>query len=282
MYLNQKLTSFVLITLLILTGCSQVIQNYPTSDFNPEDLCNKISNDGKREACKENIGEKPEKTFADCDTISNPSMKYECIAYVNAKNPNITICNEIPSEIWRDYCLISVAVDLEDVEMCNQLNEKNGYRTKCYIDIAKKTKNPQLCEDVENNAQENCIASVAINSTDVELCNQLTSLKENCKSEISVLTNDLDLCLESGENTCIIKIAASRGDESLCNYYQQDSCYFAVARDAGKPEVCKKVNKSNYDSCLAESAKGILNPYLCEEISDINQKDVCYYNMVCG
>jgi len=92
-------------------------------------------------------------TVEDCRKIPK-NVKYICYTQVAGRTKDLSICNLIPPSVesfGRSSCIASVAKSTGDSTLCDGLTE-NGYSVKalCYKDVAEETKNPSLCEKIDD------------------------------------------------------------------------------------------------------------------------------------
>jgi hypothetical protein len=82
-----------------------------------------------------------------------------------------------------DHCYQAVAVNLGDTSLCQQI-KRPAPRSKCYLLIAEKYGNPQVCslmpsslESMDSYSQIECIDSVAVKTGDRSICDEIGTRK---------------------------------------------------------------------------------------------------------
>ncbi|MFA6064330.1 MAG: hypothetical protein WCW44_01530 [archaeon] len=191
-----------------------------------------------------------------------------------------------------------------NVAQCEQLPDFAGLDEKhtkdeCYSYLAVKNKDVSLCSKVYNDST-NCIARVAVDSNNLELCSSIT---ENPKSSdycyyqlsLSKLENNCDKVLSpSMRNTCLFKVAVAKKDSSLCSAMDLDSgissieqismdlCFDNIAKSTSSFELCSKIeekilHKNCLDSFLRNSlvGKSELDQAMCQLYTDKDSQQAC-------
>jgi hypothetical protein len=112
---------------------------------------------------------------------------------------NIAECDKISDPCDRADCVGEIAVATNDMSLCNMLSAKGEYCPyyACVDYVAEETKDVSLCEDVSvEQVKEWCMGTVAGETRDVSLCEQIsaTNEKDHCFKEVAEATKDLSLC----------------------------------------------------------------------------------------
>jgi hypothetical protein len=99
-------------------------------------------------------------------------------------------------------CLVDLAVDEEDVSICDAATH-GGVRYQCYAMVAEKLANLDICGKIPSGAQgetgqlhDLCVSDVAVNLKDYELCQRIKTpgLRDGCYLQIYQQTDDMSLC----------------------------------------------------------------------------------------
>jgi len=111
-------------------------------------------------------------------------------------------------------CLIDLAKESSNFELCNKAENKN----LCYLNSAIFTQNESLCEKTINNSEiSKCYNQIAIIKNDITLCNK-TKKNENCIFQIAINTNNYNLCnLINNSEKCIYSFAYYKKNISICD-----------------------------------------------------------------
>ncbi len=133
--------------------------------------CNEISNE---------YSDKAKQYLGICNAgVENKASKCEntgwsqgyCLAKSVEFGAEVSLCDSVNDEqIYTDWCN---ALKNEDQTLCS--NSKSNIGTECYISIAKKTKNPEICLEIQRigyGDRENCIMQVAIRKNDKGIINE--------------------------------------------------------------------------------------------------------------
>jgi hypothetical protein len=93
-----------------------------------------------------------------------------------------------------------------EVAACSSIENDYG-RYLCYQDLAVKSKDPSICENIVENPywKDSCFAFTAPAKGDWQICNNIPSEDENmrqaCLSDVAVATNDASLCSKMDNST---------------------------------------------------------------------------------
>lgn len=158
--------------------CKSFAEYYPrtTCYFNlaqlekDPSLCEK--SEGRFQKCSKALA-KITKNSTLCENLESETEKYECQAEVTKDD---SFCKKITVDIERVVCFMSIG--------------KNADTRRCGEDVP--IENPSV------NYVKQCIASVAVATKDISLCNQIDDLqtKWSCLGQVS---KTIDIC-EKGEN----------------------------------------------------------------------------------
>lgn len=198
-----------------------------------------------------------------CEKLGNPEW---CITSAAVNKLDESICKVLcdnPEEGSCYECKIKVAVAKNDSGICDRIECPEigsqlalcSYKDRCYKEIAIKTKNSSLCENVKHHKQAN---------------------KEHC---ITIAKGDASLCKETNDISICLGLASELKNPSLCKTENMSSwyCYHDFAMELRDPELCANIDKDvRRDDCYKELAQLLLDVNICEDINDLYQKHTCY------
>jgi len=192
-----------------------------------------------------------------CEKIENPEW---CLTAAAVEKLDESICGD------NIQCKIVVAIAKNDSKICDEIGCPEIGSTlgicmnkdKCYEEIAIKTKNLSLCENVKHHIQADKDYCFALAKRDISLCSK---------------TNDSKICYG---------LAFELEDPSLCKYIEssvpaRDLCLKRLAIELKNPTICSDIDNINSkDDCYEELAILLLDVNMCENINDIYDRYKCY------
>ncbi len=158
-----------------------------------------------------------------CEGQSNKDACYNSVAQ---KNKDPEICNKIslesgdPKSDSRDNCYSVIAEDLLKHQFCDRIkkNSGDGSRDTCYLNIATKTKNVVLCDQLTGQGvteinggkvyvnKDFCIHNVALEVLDPTVCDKIST-------KIHKQTSPLNVSVQS----CYAFLGEKKKDSVFCN-----------------------------------------------------------------
>lgn len=106
------------------------------------ELCSKIEDTYWKDNCNYELGIKDNKANY-CALVSNSIQRDECYGRVAIATNDKVVC-EYFTDSKRDFCLLQIALNLEDVQTCQELS-KPMTRDVCRKRVAIETKDRSLC-----------------------------------------------------------------------------------------------------------------------------------------
>lgn len=213
-----------------------------------------------------------------CDKIQEDSAKNECYETLAVQSNDVAFCDKITSgsfsDLSRNICYTHVAMNSGDPEVCKKV--QSPYERDCYIELAKITKDPSLC-DYAKLKYNYCIAEVVTVVPDESLCERISGTVT--------------------EGKCYENLAVAKKDHSFCNKMpldeygknKSDSCIFSVAATKQDKETCKKITHPVIQSnCLKELTRKEeeksqpeikVTPNICNDEENLISKGECYYKL---
>jgi len=184
----------------------------------------------------------------------------------------------------RNICKLGAAVAKKDISICKKFEEESYLKYYCSINVAKQTKNKNICESLEERVAEECFFIVAIEKNDKSLCKKALERRQECEDIIVNKRAKKELnpfkCYQLEDYyeaaACITAIATEKSDIKLCDNLEagfgqvRKECYEEVAMNNDEISFCEKL--LDYPSAN-ECYKKILDKNrhsikLCEALED--------------
>lgn len=310
--LRAKKIIFIIISILIFTGCSKET-NLPQTqtEDNVQYYCEQDSDCAS--FCEEDC--------ANYEWQKENRPPNECIYKFNCSCINNKCANNddgSPSDQITDY---SNMLDEDDdgdgltnreegiygTNPKDKDTDKDGYTDYDEIkngydpltaggDSAKAEEKPQAniavffeagdCEKIKNlSIQDKCYLQIATENNDISYCDKIASdlsTKNECYKSLAINTNDKETC-DKIENintkySCLITIDPETSCDYIVDQAEQDSCLLNIAIQTEDEELCKKTKFNlayTESSCLEKIATIKKDPEICEKIEVESRYDVC-------
>jgi len=241
-------------------------------------ICERIQNELPKNYCYASIA-KAIGDLALCEKITSQLIKESCYFEVAEAKQEVSICEKIKNTSKKDSCYRTLAKVKRDPTLCK--GDINFVRP-CIIEIAKTTKDLNICEAVDQGGKNECYFEVAISKKDLTLCERINEnsftpefFKGNCYGKI---TQDPAICekLEDVEarRWCHNSVAETRKDLTLCDKiddtWVKTNCYTKVAKREQNPAICEKIGDKLFrEACYEDVAQVKEDPSICEKIETI-------------
>ncbi len=112
------------------------------------------------------------------------------------------------------------ATACDDIAFASNPYQVSFYKTQCLTQVAVKTKNPSVCAQLSEDAQDadRCYNAVAIAKNDVSVCDSITGfMKTGCQSSVNFNTQYGNCStLSFGKDSCWYRQATQQNDPVLC------------------------------------------------------------------
>jgi len=192
------------------------------------------------------------------DSDQSNGCKKDVIKETNESNEkkinlNISDCDNINQEQYRELCYKKVAIIKKDSSICLMIDANSSYSTvrdRCSLLVAALiAENPQKCSLADGTyTEDECLDSYAKETMDISACNLKSNIR-NCYSDIYLsLSNENKLTLD----TCnLISDKQKTIKDSCITYY-----------------IINKGDKSENDISF------------CENLTDSGDKGICYMNVM--
>ncbi len=91
-----------------------------------------------------------------------------------------SLCSQLRS--YDQYCYLQVGIDQNNSSLCNKAGDASDH---CFFKIATTVNNPKICEGInDGQVRDNCVAWVAYNTGNRELCYQAGTEAQSCIDDI--------------------------------------------------------------------------------------------------
>lgn len=243
-----------------------------------------------------------------CNSLTDQKQKNSCFYSFVSTKVNTTdsvvlldACKKITDSKEKDNCIMTLATNLEDAKLCNQMttNQIGGCLANvvgdatlcttdsCIIDASHKSTNSVICEKIKIESMKNsCIFNIAVNTNSTTLCEKLTYNsygylgKLSCYEDIAVRTSNSQLCDENQlRPTCNAK---AEKNYNFCSrhkqQYEKDRCFRDMAGFLKAPEACESAGEEK-DECNWDMGKLLNDATFCKKINisgrDTSLHDSC-------
>jgi len=196
-----------------------------------------------------------------CAALSGQSNIDDCYYQQAISNANLSVCDNIQLDPLKESCISEVAVALNDLSLCETLNETT---------------------------QGTCIAKIALERGNETLCFTINSTYwwDICFYDLGVLKQDPEICdemdlLSDRRDECFVTVSNLKHDESVCrmvgNSAKQYRCYITQAVEKGEPSICDKIDDKIWreGNCIKKVAEEADNSSICQIITIDKIKQDC-------
>lgn len=202
-----------------------------------------------------------------------------CLMMISPKNSNVceNILDSKGINNLRDSCYKEIAEKTKNYSLCNEISEASK-KVLCFKEVARIVKNPSICDEI--NSLDICPDSGSFCMLNYR------ETKTNCGA---VASSDASKCIEIDFNAdfkCLMDIARETKNLSLCDEIKtsletqselREACILGVAQEAKNPDICVKIGYQMIkNECLTKSQKDISG---CEQTASTGKKDDCFYDL---
>ncbi|MBS3061802.1 MAG: hypothetical protein J4215_04440 [Candidatus Diapherotrites archaeon] len=206
-----------------------------------------------------------ESALAECNTIDQELNRSICITNVAVEADNMQICDLLTDSFFvsirKDQCLAEIGGKRGDLKMCNALTSQSGIQT-CIQGVAVTLRDYSVCEKLGSGSY--CSSGVtdalledANRTQNIEICNKIISevYKLQCIAIVSGQTGTLEGCkevtLEKHPTACQDDLCKARLDGFRIN------CMFAVVEKTKDATICENfTTPTQKQVCLDTAQKG--------------------------
>jgi len=185
----------IFVIMIFAAGCS--IINYVTYP----DIVSKCRSSSDVQVCYSDEGIARQDT-AVCDRlIDNPKSAGYCYYSIAEDKNDSSYCPKIKDEYWADVCYKHFADINVDVNQCKGI-KNSDYRQECIYNIAIKTNNYEVCDDLGQLKMFECLTNIAKELGNVSICKGVasSSYKPQCVFQIAYKLKDTSICSEMQSN----------------------------------------------------------------------------------
>ncbi|MFH1404147.1 MAG: hypothetical protein ABIH11_07770 [Candidatus Altiarchaeota archaeon] len=220
-----------------------------------------------------------------CDqagTMSGRDLdKWECYKNAGINNQQPAVCGRIGDADHKTSCYSALGVTMDNVDLCHEAAKaKEGFMSdSCFKNLADKNNNHALCQHIENAvSRDECYLRVAEKTGNPEVCLGMTEeYGHYCTGKI---TGNYDECEYAGgyKTACVKEAAGKSGRADICDTlegYSKYECYTLVAGETGDDKICDKLDEGSRLSCLLGAGRKSGNPGVCSRVGD-EKKEYCY------
>lgn len=161
-----------------------------------------------------------------CDKIEKEASKTACYKLVNMRSASNSgeesECNKINETFFKDICLLELASNTENYEICHQSSKPED----CILSLVPSLLDKSMCisKNLGADFEQQCIFTLATHTMDIELCNTLDSSSvgndpETCIFQIAIQFSDLETCqsLSTRKDECLYELAVSKKNVEMCD-----------------------------------------------------------------
>lgn len=234
-----------------------------------------------------------------CDGIYKPlprnkrekiNATFRCIGGTAIATGDHQLCNRTNNTLWADRCYTGVAVDKEDVAICQEtiLDET---ALDCFSSVAANT-GIEACDTADNAIYESdiryrCYIDFALEKQSLAACRMIKSelWHDKCLRELSVKDNNATICQSiirpDIRDECFRSFALAKSDLSVCDIMSSREdryeCYKDIALSHQDLSMCELIELvgTKY-KCYTEIATNLTNVSICEQIDGHDDRNECY------
>jgi len=154
-------------------------------------------------------------------------------------------CDKLVSPTAKDDCYKKVAVEQQDIYICDFLEVKDY----CYGDVAGAKKDLSICSLLENDySKDYCYRRVGAAKADFSICDMIIhkeQIQDNlCYKEVAQEIKDKSICYNFDppyEFECLLGTAIGLNDASICEEIASDECFLTIAVQTKDASLCEKI-----------------------------------------
>jgi len=224
-------------------------------------ICEELQNLRWKDGCYRSLARELDDVSM-CEEIKGSIEKTVCYREMIDRavvSKDISICNKIKDQRYKDWCSKYIAGTLTEVNICEKLQDALS-QSYCYNMIAENIKDMSVCEKIqEQPIKDECYIHFATILADPNICKNTERLKDGCYGRVAKTLKDADSCYlipsPSAVSGCIRNMAETLKDENICQKISalglRDECYWALAKIKQDREICGLVtwDPDNQNKC---------------------------------
>ncbi len=236
----------------------------------------------------------PEKNIIQCEKYNSYELSFQCYQSLAVLHKDVKYCESIKrsfetGSMHKDHCYDLVARELQNVDLCQNIGNKNALSAPYADCVASIKKTVLACPPLEPphyyNGSYSCYLEAAVAKMDLSVCDKFGSDNESkmtCYESVAETKKDASIC-ELGSSTgeqrdsCYSKLffSSDNQNESLCekitNTELKNRCHKVKRRQLiahnNDIKACNDfASKEDKGACFYEIAEAQNNPALCERI----------------
>ena len=175
-------------------GCSSLGGPIKDDCYFEARRCSKIQTLSVRDSCVAELA-KIKEDITICNLIIDSKTKEYCQEQIAELTNNHDICSAIETGYWRDNCNYHLALSNNKDTYCILIGD-SSQREDCFDKVAIATNNKLICDFLIGDKRGQCLFTVAVNSHDPLLCQELDSIinRDVCRKRISKETKNKEIC----------------------------------------------------------------------------------------
>jgi len=278
---------------------------------NTSESCTFINRLALKDSCYSNLAIGENNPIL-CEQVANVFGFRECLAKVAYNLHNSNLCSisqeavtqdacqrlvncKMRNSSWYLYdCTQSAAVSLGIPGLCD-INKNPSWKDLCSQTVSEKFGTPFLCQNIADGGKKvDCYMDIAKATGDYKLCDKIEAgvLRDQCYgySARDNPTNCSSIPNLVGRNNCFVSQAKQLKSAVQCEMIapgendflapSKDSCFETIAILTKNITTCEMISKNSdlYNTCLVQVSFQVFVPNTCSKITDIQQRDECYYS----
>ncbi|MFH1722010.1 MAG: zinc ribbon domain-containing protein [Candidatus Altiarchaeota archaeon] len=195
-----------------------------------------------------------------CQTLVGASDKRDCITSMARLAGNTDVCDKITGKEAADQCYGQIAVDKKDPKVCNNLND--DAELDCLTAVSVATGDKKICDQIYDAAfmdpYNDCLAQIAVKNNNPDDCTKIEDpiMKDQCLRQIAHKSRSVDDCMKITidprfRDLCLEEVAIRDGNKDICEKIadaeMKKLCYLNIARDNADKDACEHL-KDNKDA----------------------------------
>jgi hypothetical protein len=123
----------------------------------------------------------------DIDTCSQDTLSNACYFVAGTRSNNVDVCRNITDFLWQEKCLMSIALNTENIKMCSNLSKE--LERECYENFNKFfKKTDELCRefaDFDDYLGSSCYRTLSVVQKDILVCDKIKDdwVRDKCIME---------------------------------------------------------------------------------------------------
>jgi len=161
--------------------------------------CTTIELEDERNQCYVNQAvDKNNIELCSSDVITNPQTEDYCMHEVAVENEDPEICESIENDVWKGSCFTKIGTNVNDYELCFKSSFEED-RQECFFSVATSINDPKPCFFIENYLRRGfCIETIAVQLKDISICELEDQSKPHivgqCYTGVAVALDDSEIC----------------------------------------------------------------------------------------